>query len=115
MKTIHFLSFVALNFLLQSLICIVQPGPLDLTFNGTGMVFTASNLHSARAVATQSDGKILVAGSREMVSTNTDFGIVRYNNNGSLDSTFGNNGIVSTDFSNGWDAIRSMVIQNERA
>lgn len=46
----------------------------------------------AKAITTQSDGKILVAGSRDVTTT---FDIVRYHANGSLDNTFGVNGIAT--------------------
>src|SRR5262249_55608137 len=44
---------------------------------------------TAQAVAIQPDGKIVVAG-----TSAGEFGIVRYNTDGTLDKTFGNNGIV---------------------
>jgi len=70
-----------------------QAGRLDPTFGTGGKVFTknATNFGQAvNAVALQTDGKIVVAG-----SLNNNFGLVRYNANGSLDSTFGSGGIVS--------------------
>ncbi|MBV5304261.1 MAG: DUF4347 domain-containing protein, partial [Chlorobium sp.] len=45
------------------------------------------------SVTVQTDGKILVAG-----SNNGDFAVVRYNRDGSLDTSFSSNGIVTTDF-----------------
>ena len=70
-----------------------QAGRLDATFGAGGKAFTknATNFGQAvNAVALQTDGKIIVAG-----SLNNSFGFVRYNTNGSLDSTFGSGGIVS--------------------
>jgi uncharacterized delta-60 repeat protein len=71
-----------------------QAGSLDQTFGIGGKVIThIGNVGDyGQAVAIQDDGKIVVAGS----STSNGFSVVRYNTNGSLDSTFGVNGIVST-------------------
>lgn len=68
-------------------------GTLDTTFNGTGKNLTpisAGDDHG-RAVAIQSDGKIVVAG---MAQSGSIFiaAAVRYNTNGTLDTTFGGGG-----------------------
>lgn len=65
-------------------------GTLDNSF-GTGGI-AASNITSgiARSVAMQSDGKIVVAG-----EISSQFAIVRYNSNGSLDNTFGTAGVYT--------------------
>jgi uncharacterized delta-60 repeat protein len=71
-------------------------GALDTTFGGTGEVTTILTTVRqggvARDVAIQPDGKIVVAG----YSFGGDFALVRYNPNGSLDTSFGNQGIVLT-------------------
>ena len=73
-------------------------GTLDTTFNSTGKVTTAigGTGDYASCVALQSDGKIVVAGyaSNPLV---TDFAVVRYNANGSLDTSFNGIGKVTTD------------------
>jgi uncharacterized delta-60 repeat protein len=78
-------------------------GSLDATFGTGGRVFTDLNSGSSdsgRAMALQADGKIVVAGqSTTPVSpADEDFAVVRYNGDGSLDTTFGAGGIVRTDF-----------------
>jgi len=55
----------------------------------------------ANAVAIQSDGKIVVAGTVTSRSGDTDMGVVRLNMNGTLDSTFGVNGKVTVAFNRG--------------
>jgi uncharacterized delta-60 repeat protein len=73
-------------------------GQLDTTFNGTGMVsyhFPGVN-GNGRSVVAQPDGNILLTGS-EGPSGSGDYGMIRYNYNGSLDQTFGTNGIVATN------------------
>ncbi len=77
---------------------------LDTTFNGTGALRFAfqgsSDTESATAVAVQPDGKIVVAGTYAFNGTAaTDFAVARFNNDGSLDTTFGNNGRATIDFS----------------
>jgi len=78
-------------------------GALDPTFGRSGKVRTDVNQASsdnAYAVAVQADGKIVVVGTTYTDNdySDEDFAIVRYNPNGSLDTTFGVNGIVTTDF-----------------
>ncbi len=77
-------------------------GSLDPSFNGDGRVRTDFN-HTddhANAIAIQTDGKIVVAGYTNDPSTGKpDFAVVRYNTNGSLDTSFGGDGKVSTDIS----------------
>jgi uncharacterized delta-60 repeat protein len=70
-------------------------GSLDATFNGTGKVITPINTSIATSVAIQADGKIVVAGDSYHSSRGV-FTLVRYNTNGSLDTSFDNDGIVTT-------------------
>lgn len=74
-------------------------GTLDSSFGGTGKVTTsiADGFDQGYALVIQPDGKIVVAGSGQ-VAANTNFALVRYNTDGSLDPTFGTFGRVSTDF-----------------
>ena len=71
-------------------------GTLDATF-GTGGIVTTSISYRAfgASVAIQSDGKIIVVGNVD----DREFGVVRYNTNGTLDGTFGTGGIVQTSLS----------------
>lgn len=67
-------------------------GSLDTTFDTDGKVTTDFNalIDNPSGVAIQSDGKIVVGGS--VVIAGIDFGLVRYNTNGSLDTTFSGDG-----------------------
>jgi uncharacterized delta-60 repeat protein len=89
-----------------------QDGTLDPTFDSDGRVVTtfANNpavpYQQLADLALQSDGKIVVAGTVDNHTANGktwtynyDFGVVRYNANGSLDATFGGTGKVTTDLS----------------
>ena len=71
-------------------------GSLDTEFGTGGIVTTAMGIRScyANALKIQPDGKIVVCGVYEYLFE--DFMVVRYNVNGSLDSTFGGDGIVTT-------------------
>ena len=80
-------------------------GSLDATFGTAGIVTTSitdDGYSSANAVAIQADGKIVVAGSSTiyegsitMIDNYVDYtSLIRYNTNGSLDLTFGLEGIV---------------------
>lgn len=65
-------------------------------------------------VSVQTDGKILVAGeSYNTVTNNYDFALVRYNSDGSLDTTFSGDGKVTTDFNAGHDYGYSVAIQSD--
>src|SRR5438309_1488545 len=90
------------------------PGDLDTTFNGTGKVITdfAGANDQAGSVALQSDGKIVVAGSSDP-GGNLDFALARYNADGSLDTTFGGTGKVTTDFGSREDEGDSVAIQSD--
>ena len=72
-------------------------GSLDTTFNTTGIVTTAIGTTNdvAYGVAIQSDGKMVVAG-RSFNGTAFEFALVRYNADGSLDTSFNTTGIVTT-------------------
>jgi uncharacterized delta-60 repeat protein len=74
-------------------------GSLDSSFGGTGIVITqlGSDADSASSVAIQADGKIVVAGIHQNCFCNEySFALVRYNPNGTLDTSFNGTGIVIT-------------------
>ena len=80
------------------------PGDLDPTFGGDGKVTTDffGGNDTAKAVAIQRNGKILAAGTAFSGNTGgNDFALARYNRNGSLDRSFGENGKVTTHFPGG--------------
>lgn len=68
-------------------------GVLDTNFSFDGKVlvdFNAAGQDTCFAIATQADGKIVVAGSTSYTNSNsTDFAVARLTVDGSLDSTFG--------------------------
>lgn len=76
-------------------------GSLDATFGQGGNVTTDffGDIDEPFAVAIQPDGRIVVVGSALNTEGITNFALARYNADGSLDSTFGSGGKVTTDFS----------------
>lgn len=78
-------------------------GGLDPGFAGDGTVTSdfGGGAHTANAVAIQpSDGKIVVAGTTEVAEEGGGccfFSVARYNTDGSLDSGFGDGGLVRVD------------------
>jgi uncharacterized delta-60 repeat protein len=76
-------------------------GSLDSGFGTGGKVvtsFPSLSDSSAGAVALQSDGKIVLAGSAQPNTLESEFALARYNQDGSLDGTFGSGGEVTTQF-----------------
>jgi uncharacterized delta-60 repeat protein len=89
-------------------------GSIDHTFNSPVFDFREENtisVDSAQIVAIQPDGKILVGG-LSSDSSSTVFGLGRLNTNGSLDSSFGSGGVLTTRFE-GSDQISSIMIQTD--
>lgn len=112
MKIIRYARLFA-ALLLAPLSGLAAPGDLDTTFGETGKVITpiGSGYDNATSVAVQSDGRILVAGLSER-GGNTDSVLVRYNSDGSLDTTFNGTGKVVTDFG-GVTITESVAIQGD--
>lgn len=72
-------------------------GVPDSSFSSDGMVTTDFGSNDvAGAVSFQDDGMIVVAGRTGATSAH-DFALARYNSEGSLDTTFGNDGLVTSD------------------
>jgi len=91
----------------------LRDGAIDTTFGSSGKVTTAVSSGSdvANAVAIQADGKIVVAGSVDVAPKGKSFAVVRYNADGSLDTTFGSGGMVTTSFGSDADEAFAVVVQ----
>lgn len=86
-----------------------QPGDLDLTFSGDGIVATDIGLNSndfVGAMALQADGRIVVVGRSEGA-----FALARYMPDGSLDPGFGTGGIVTTEVGPFLDQLQAVALQ----
>ncbi len=77
-------------------------GSLDGAFNGAGFAITPVNSRSmAKSVLIQSDNKLVVMGTSQIGQTGVSLiTLVRYNTDGSIDTTFGTAGIVTTSIGN---------------
>ena len=88
-------------------------GALDSGFGTGGIATTPTGITywnpPLNRVAIQTDGRILAATTIENGSR--DFALVRYNPNGSLDTTFNGTGKVITPITNGNDYAHSVAIQ----
>ncbi|MDE0921795.1 delta-60 repeat domain-containing protein, partial [Aurantimonas coralicida] len=76
---------------------------------GDGIVTTdiAGSVDIGYSMTVQADGGILIAG-----GTDNDFALVRYNADGSLDTSFGGgDGIVTTDIAGSFDQGYSVTVQ----
>ncbi|MBI5810818.1 MAG: hypothetical protein HZB21_06495, partial [Deltaproteobacteria bacterium] len=91
-------------------------GALDAAFGAGGKVTTAigTSHDNAGAVAIQSDGKIVAAGSSSNGNgVDYDFALVRYDTNGALDAAFGAGGKVTTAFGTSDDYAFAVAIQSD--
>lgn len=88
-------------------------GSLDISFGTSSKVPPEFDVwgHSASALAIQQDGKIVVTGVAYVHGN--DFALRRYNVDGSLDTTFGTDGKVTTDLSGDYDAAFALAIQED--
>ena len=91
-------------------------GTIDNTFGKNGIVETTVNYDNIRitCIELQNDGKIVAAGTTDHDfpgGGNSHIIIVRYDQFGNLDNTFGNNGIIMTPIGSFTVYTRSMVLQ----
>ncbi|MFK7733704.1 MAG: cadherin-like domain-containing protein [Pseudomonadales bacterium] len=90
-----------------------QDGSLDTTFNGTGVAFldigTGDNVF--RDVKIQTDGKILLTGFADLPGY--DSVLVRYNSDGTLDTSFSGDGIANFDVIGNTDFANEIVLQDD--
>jgi uncharacterized delta-60 repeat protein len=74
-------------------------GSLDTSFSGDGKQTTDfGSFSGAAGVAIQGDGKIVAVGDAGGGTVGFDFGLARYNANGTLDTSFSGDGKQTTDF-----------------
>lgn len=96
------------------LVRLTENGILDSSFGNNGFIKTDipnQGNDYALALALQSDGKIIQAGT---CKNEKIMAICRYNNDGTLDGTFGNQGIDTLNISLGKDIIRDVLVQDDK-
>jgi uncharacterized delta-60 repeat protein len=87
-------------------------GTLDVSFANNGVIITdiSTAADALNALVITADGKIIAGGSTVQDGHN-QFALVQYTSAGAIDITFGNNGIVVTDFSGFYSTISSLTLQ----
>ncbi|MBI5824516.1 MAG: hypothetical protein HZB18_10850 [Chloroflexi bacterium] len=86
-------------------------GALDTTFGGTGIVTTDFGSHEKGSdLLIQPDGKIILVGTI-YASNFSDILLVRYNSDGTLDNSFGENGKIIKDLGSAPDFGNGITIQ----
>ena len=87
-------------------------GELDTVFGVNGRVaITLSGDSLGIAGLQQPDGKLLVVGSTEMPGPHSDFAVLRLNVDGTLDATFGADGVATVDFNGIGDDANVVLLQ----
>ncbi len=109
------LLWVLIIMLAAQQLIFAAPGDLDPTFGSGGKVLTnlGASAVTGRGMVIQSDGKIVVAGATDLNNPGSDFVVVRYNADGTLDATFDGDGKVTTDFNSRSDAAFAAAIQTD--
>ena len=89
-------------------------GMLDPSFDGDGRVTASLSPQGdgASAVAIQPDGKILVGGST-WINQHYHIALVRYNTDGSLDTSFNGSGYVITSLGGTLDTVTALAIRSD--
>ena len=103
MKMFTMFILIAAGVFGASILTHAQISMLDNTFGSDGKAAAIFNGNDDEAfsIAIQPDGKIIEAGWTTNSSGNYAFAVARFSQNGSLDNTFGTNGLVSTFISGG--------------
>jgi uncharacterized delta-60 repeat protein len=95
--------------------CYNPDGSLDITFDGDGKLTTGfrSGAGSAYGVAVQADDKIVIAGNDNYFGAQYphNFRLARLNADGSLDTSFGGTGEVTTSFETSENDALSVAVQ----
>lgn len=89
-------------------------GSLDSTFDSDGKVTTdmGSAQENALSLVLQSDGKLVVGGLSGSFGS-TEMTLLRYNIDGSLDTTFSSDGIATINFAPNNESANSVAIQSD--
>ncbi|WP_018615899.1 Ig-like domain-containing protein [Segetibacter koreensis] len=87
-------------------------GNLDTTFSNDGKLVTDMT-GDGGAITIQNDGEIVIAGGLTEISNTPDFMVARFNNDGSMDSTFSEDGKQTTDFNSWLESAVLVTIQRD--
>src|SRR4029450_8637553 len=111
-KSMHALVALAITLAPTLVHAQTRSGTLDVPFGTDGKVTTdfAGAGDGVGGIAVQPDGKLVAAGAAT-INWQADFALARYNSNGTLDTSFGKNGRVTTDFGGVYEAASSVAVQ----
>ena len=102
-------NYPATQFPFVSVLAKLTPtGEFDTAFSVDGKVSVSTNA-TARRVAVQQDGKILVAS--ESLTSDIDIILTRYTPDGTLDVSFGTGGVVTTSIGANDDYVTDLIVQ----
>ncbi|PKA82990.1 putative delta-60 repeat protein/predicted secreted protein (Por secretion system target) [Ulvibacter sp. MAR_2010_11] len=92
-----------------------QDGTLDTTYGDNGIVVTNFNAESdlGYAVVEQDDGKLVVVGASAHPVSEIEPLVIRFLSNGDIDTTFGVDGMVFTDYGDGYNRYSGVALQND--
>lgn len=89
-------------------------GSQDVGFGTGGMARADFGSNGqVHSIAVQSNGKIVTAGEVSVAPNSLDFGLARFNPNGSLDQSFGAGGKLLVDFRGDFDVAFGVAVQND--
>ncbi len=109
------LFFSSLLFFCNSFSLAAQPGTIDTSFSNNGIASLDLNNSNDLPgdVIIQPDGKIIVAGTSIIDIANISFTVARFKEDGSLDTTFANNGVAQTPFSGDHTYVSAAALQSD--
>jgi uncharacterized delta-60 repeat protein len=91
-----------------------QTNQLDVTYGIDGVsAIPAGEWAGASSIAVQSDGKIVAAGLGTDSDGNIEFAVTRFNADGSIDTSFGTDGLVTLSIGSGDSAAQAVAIQSD--
>ncbi|MEH6764350.1 MAG: T9SS type A sorting domain-containing protein [Aequorivita antarctica] len=100
---------------IASLISFGQDGSLDTSFGDGGVVLTdlGNSQDYAYNVVQQTDGKIILSGNKRLINNDNYTILVRYLTDGSIDSSFGTDGVVTVDYGSGFYGYEFLFVDNQ--
>jgi uncharacterized delta-60 repeat protein len=106
------------NYINIPLVKLLENGNYDNSFGINGKVITSKDgtntYDRVFDLKLQNDGKIVCFGGTPNIElTHANFLLIRFNENGSIDTTFNTNGFVTVDFNSTNDYGSSFIIQND--
>jgi len=92
----------------------LSDGTLDTSFNHTGVASSnagTGGFNYCTAMQLQPDNKIVLAGSGTFGTGSSDFTLIRYDTDGTLDRSFGDTGVTNVDFNGNDDNATALYLE----